>query len=292
METDRRGLASERMRDGIANLPTLPAVVAKLIALDREDDRYFDKILELLEAEPNLAVRVLAIANSAAVGSAVPTTMLRPALGRVGSQAASNMLLAAAMTQVFVPRDDYEKGLWRHAVRVGVVARRMGRKAGLALCNPEEAYTCGLVHDIGRFVLFREAPRKLKRIDESDWESPTGLLRTERAVCGFTHAQVGAMVCRQWGLPETIVDVVNDHHTPEDARHPTLTAIVHCADLAMFPSVLPGAPGTEEADDETLREKVWAALPPFLDLSLDELRTMIAESTEESAALLEALGVG
>ncbi len=284
-----------RLEDHLRALPSLPTVVAQLMTLDREDESYFDKLLAILESDPNLSARVLASANSAASGSRSSVVTLRSALGRVGSQAASNLVLALAMTHVFVPRDSWEKSLWRHSIQVATAARALARCCEDAEVDPDEAYTCGLLHDIGRFVMFQEAPEELRVIDEADWDNCEGLQATEREICGLTHSELGALACRQWSIPEAIAEIVQEHHAAPQFQPQSpsamLRAVVQLADFVMFPSAMPGTPGLEEADDDTLQSCVLERLPGFLSLDLPGLRELLQEVKNQANATAESLGV-
>lgn len=291
MDTEPQMQLRKRLEKHMAELPSLPTVVSQFMTLDRQDDSYFDKLLTILESDPNLSSRVLASANSAASGSRAPITTLRLALGRVGSQAVSNMVLAMSMTSVFVPRDEWEKSLWRHAVQVATAARELALRSLDVEIDPDEAYACGLLHDIGRFIMFQEAPDQLREIDEADWDEPEGLLERERSICGLTHPDLGALVCRRWGIPETIAQVVQEHHGRPDGRLAKLTALIQIADIAMFPSAMPGAPELKDAGDKVLRDTVQLRLPPFIQLDVPELRKLLQIVAKKAHTATEALGV-
>jgi putative nucleotidyltransferase with HDIG domain len=264
------------------------------MTLDRSRRDYFDRVLELIEAEPNFAARILATANSATSAPLVPVTTLATAIARLGGAASANLVLAASVTHVFVPQDDWEKSLWRHAIQVAVTSRAMATRGSDGSVDPQEAYACGLLHDIGRFIILQEAPDELREIDEGSWDAPDALVRKELAICGVTHAELGAMACEKWGIPYLIEEVVRHHHQVDPASAITpagkLTAIVRVADFAMFPVALPGTPGIAEAPGSVLLE-LAARLPSFVALNVDELRRLIDETTAEAETTCEALGV-
>ena len=286
----------QRLEEHMTELPSLPTVVAQLMTLDRDDEDYFDKLLATLESDPNLSARVMARANSASGGSRVPITTLRAALGRIGSQTAANLVLSMAMTNVFIPRDEWEKSLWRHAIQVATAARELALYCKDAELDADEAYACGLLHDIGRFVMFHETPDELKQIDEADWDEPEGLVHEEMSTFGITHSYLGALACRRWGIAESIAQLVEDHHSKPvacpEGQQAKLTAVVQVADIAMFPSAMPGTPGLEDADDETLRDEVVIRLPPFIKIEIPELRRLLKLSADKARTATEALGVG
>ena len=266
----------------------------QLMGLDPESDDHFEKVLSIIQAEPSFSIRVLAAANSAATGSTAPARTLRTALARVGSRVAASMLLAVAVTRIFVPRDPWEKSLWRHAIQVALASRQLAAKAAHTELLPDEAYTCGLLHDIGRFVMFQRAPDTLRAIDEGGWTDPQALVKEELRICGLSHAELGASACAQWGLPDSIVRVVRNHHSlstskPAESSVDQLTRIVQVADFVMFPSARPGVEGLESQLDEVLEEVCATRLPHFLPLDADDLRVVllaVKREADETAGLL------
>lgn len=284
------------MERRIDTLPVLPAVVSELMKLDREQENYFDEVLRLVESDPNFAARILAAANAAADAPRSRITSIRRALTRLGSTEAANTILTVAITRVFMPRDDWEKSLWRHSIQVAVALRNLVHASPLADIRTDEAYTAGLLHDIGRFVLFGEAPKALRAIDEGHWETPEELVKMERSVCGFSHAELGAMACTQWKLPELLTSVVRRHHDvdiiPSRGEVDTLLAAVRFADLAMFPSALPGSTGYEDADVETVESELVPKLPDFFDFDAEMLHIILQSSARDSEGMCRAIGLG
>ena len=199
------------------------------------------------------------------------------------------------MTEVFVPRDPWEKSLWRHSLQVAILSRGIALKVQHTDLIPDEVYTCGLLHDVGRFVMFSVAPSELRLIDEGDWRSPEALVSKELEVCGLTHAELGALACRQWHLPSTIVEVVRDHHKSAlvlaSLRVGRLTALIRFADLAMFPSAMPGTPGLAASDEGRLEAIVSEAMPTFLRLSVPELRKLLIDSEAEADRICHVIGI-
>ena len=275
-------------------LPILPAVIAQLMTLDRADDDYADRVVELIGAEPNFSARVIAAANSAASAPRSPITTLGPAVARIGSVDAANLVVAVGVSRVFVPRDRWERSLWRHALQVAFAARSLVAHARPDGINPDEAYLVGLLHDMGRFVLFAEAPDKLREVDEGDWDTPQGLLDLEVEICGIDHAELGALACEKWSIPRMVGDAVATHHAAPAAPTDTvgrLAAIVAFADLAMFPSAMASADGYAAADLDTIADELHPLLPDDLAMSAERLHRIIIDVTEEAEATLGVLGL-
>ncbi len=285
----------KQLEQHLEDLPLLPAAIAALISLSPEHDDYFEQVLHTLEAEPTATSRILGHANSALYAGLTPVATLRAALSRIGTHATTNWLLSMTMIRVFVPRRDWELGLWRHAVQVAVAARELAVWARDPEVPRELAFTCGLLHDIGRFIMFQEDPERLRAIEEDGWDGFEGLMEAEIKICGLTHAQLGGLACKKWSLPNVICGVVAAHHNhrnPNPAGPATkLTAVVQLADIALFPSLRPGTQRLEEQTDHELECKVLHVLPSIIQISCDELRELLRRARTQGDAMLEALGL-
>jgi putative nucleotidyltransferase with HDIG domain len=202
-------------------------VLARIVALDPEGPSYFDQLVKLAEEDPNFAVRLLRLANAAASAPAKPILTVRQAAVRVGARESASLVTSMSVSRVFVPRSTGQKNLWVHALQVAVTARTIASLAPAAHVAPDQAYLAGLLHDIGRFVMFEGASADLDLVESVDWHTPQGLLQTERELLGYDHAQVGALVCRRWSLPEDLADVVEGHHAYRNDDRPGAPRIAH-----------------------------------------------------------------
>ena len=294
MLTERTALRDEIERH-VVTLPVLPVVVANLMALDRSDPAYFEHVVRLVGSDPNFTARLLAVANSAESAPRSPVTSLAVAVSRIGTMTASNIILAVGVSEVFAPRDPWERSLWRHALQVAIFSRSIASKVANPDLEPDEVYTCALLHDVGRFVMFRFAPDELRLLDEGSWQSPEALVQREVAVCGISHSELGALACRQWKLPEQIVEVVRDHHKSASVlssmRVGRLTALIRFADLAMFPSAMPDAPGLADAESGVVEAIMAEAMPSFLRLSAEQLRLLLKDAEIEAEKICKAIGI-
>jgi putative nucleotidyltransferase with HDIG domain len=229
--------ALERRLD---ELPLLPTVVTEVLSLDPDAEDYFDRLLNLAERDPPFAVRVLRCANSAASAPATPVVSLQTAIMRLGSRRCAELVIALAVIRVFVPRTDAQRFLWVHSLQVALLARGLCQRAPTPGCNAEQAYLCGLLHDIGRFVQFEGAPADLSRIDDTHWSSPVELVSAEHESVGYDHALLGSNACRKWALPASIAEVVRRHHEalPDLGTGDRLVRVVQWADRLSMALIL------------------------------------------------------
>jgi putative nucleotidyltransferase with HDIG domain len=202
----------ERLAQRLQQLPLLPTVVSEILSLDPEADDYLKRLVRLAQCDPAFAVRVLQCANSAASAPSTPIASLEAAVIRLGTRQCAGLVLALAVIKVFVPKTDGQRFLWIHSIQTALFARRFCQDLPNLHGNCDQAYVCGLLHDIGRFVQFEGASADLSRVDDMHWTAPNELVDVERGTLGYDHTLLGWHACKKWSLPEGIAEVVRHHH--------------------------------------------------------------------------------
>ncbi len=282
------------------DLPLLPAVVARLLALDSDHDDYFDEVLALAQEDPAFALRIIKLSNGAKDAPVEPIVSLREAVVRIGTRNIASLITSMAVINVFTPTTHSEKNLWLHAIQVAVTARVVACTTSAFTVNPEQAYLCGLLHDIGRFLLFLGAKEKLNKVEADQWSTPQEHIQLETKTFGFNHSQLGERICKKWGIPDVITNVVKYHHDYDlpqviiaDARAANLIRCVQLGDLfSVFMSVNPEAINDDEA---TLEDKLFKACIQVCTQSpIDEnqLQTLSHSILMDSENIFNGLGLG
>ncbi len=202
----------QRINQHIERLPLLPAVLFELMRHDKNDEKYYEKVLELSRADPPLASFIIGYANSAGSAPNKHITDIKVALTRVGAHRIVNLLTAKSIAKVFVPNSDEFKILWQHSIEVAVISSFVCRLMSDFELDPETAYIAGLMHDIGRFTMFSIIPDSFKEIEEQGWSDPDELYGSESESLGFSHAEVGYLASKKLKLPELLCNAIRYHH--------------------------------------------------------------------------------
>ncbi|MBV1875622.1 MAG: HDOD domain-containing protein, partial [Cycloclasticus sp.] len=229
-----------------------------------------------------------------------PIKTLHSAMTRLGVRSVMGLVTSMSAIRVFLPTTAGQKNIWLHSVQVATCARVISQKLNSRKVNPEHAYLCGLMHDIGRFALFDKVSDELNRVDEAGWDSPKKLVDTEHEIFGFNHADIGARVCKRWGLPQFIADVVSHHHvqnlkdiSSRDPKDDDLVHIVQLADnLSMFMMIFPDALSwTSKELINKLDIKCVRPLGANSVLSAKELQPQMSNIIDESNKIISTLGL-
>jgi HD-like signal output (HDOD) protein len=220
----RSALQTRRFRP-----PLLPEVAARLSRLVEDPDVDLATVEKTVVKDPAVAARIVAVANSAIHGARAPVTSLRSAIARLGLYRVRDVAFqVVAMGKVFrVPAyADRMRELFEAAQVAGVLARAVSDACGGA---SEAAYLCGLLHDMGEASV-------LGIVADAFATRQASLPAVEflAPMIAEYHAELGALVCSEWKLPDVVVEAVACHHTPEQAtRAGSLAPIVAAADLLL-----------------------------------------------------------
>jgi putative nucleotidyltransferase with HDIG domain len=168
----------------------------------------FDELIEKVSSDPLLAARVLLEANSA---GGPQTANLAVACSALGSTRLRDVASGGASWGEAVVSEK----LWEHSLRAAEAARLIAEQTGIV--KPEEAYTLGLLHDVGEALLaslFPEMAAVLIGLDAVE------RVEYEAASYGVDHAQVGQWMLEACGVPRALSSVLQTHHDVECTNDP------------------------------------------------------------------------
>ncbi len=249
----------------LEKIALLPAVISRLTTLDLDSAAASDEILTLVRNDPPLALRLMRLANAQSRNGidTIPDAVLR-----VGTHNLAHMILALSVVEVFVPNTRPQRNLWIHSIQVALAARRIAAMCPEIGLGIEQCFLAGLLHDIGRFVIFEHQPQEMAKIDEVDVADPHELVAAEIRACGFDHAALGYEVCRRWKLPESVTNMVRSHHMYGEARRrvpgevAALVRVVQQADCFSFGLLRkPASAQPSVADRNTAIEAAMRSIP-------------------------------
>ncbi|MEP6902568.1 MAG: HDOD domain-containing protein [Actinomycetota bacterium] len=212
-------------------LPPLNQSVMRISELLRDENVSTKKLANVVGFDPILAVRLLKLANSSLYARQKAATSIQQAIEAIGLKSLYDIVMLGAMADGFAKEIGnmvYGRIVWEHSIAVGLLSREISNIIGLR--GTEEAFLCGLLHDIGKILLLRGEPQLFESF--IDITSEIEMLEGEEKVFGLTHAEIGAYVTHKWELPEVVCGVIMHHHNPSRATISTvMTNVVNAADL-------------------------------------------------------------
>jgi putative nucleotidyltransferase with HDIG domain len=220
-----------RLAQLTGDLPPMPHI-ARLVVDKVGDPKTTAKDLQdIIQQDQALAARVLKIANSAFYGFSRSVTSLTGAIGAVGFNTIKSMVVSSVVRDLFKTFGLTEQLLWEHSLGCAFAARRIAREVRFP--KFEEAFLAGLLHDIGKVILYMRLPQQMSAIIQAVYNNPgAAFFQLERTSFGFDHAQLGQLVARKWNFAEEIEEAIGAHHFPETARkNPQLATIINLANF-------------------------------------------------------------
>jgi putative nucleotidyltransferase with HDIG domain len=225
---------AESVVQKVKDLAALPQVVHQIIHLTNNPNASVKDLERLISIDQGMSMRVLNTVNSAYYGFSRKIASIKDAVVLLGFKAVRNLAMTVSVFDLFVGKTDRQNlrrgKWWRHSIDTALCARLIASQ--VAGVSPDEAYTAGLLHDIGKPLLDRYGGTPYEQVEDLIAQGVPELA-AERQVYGCDHAEVGRAVSQHWGFPEKLVEAIGCHHT-ESANglgDAPLTAVVVLANF-------------------------------------------------------------
>ncbi len=262
-----------------SEIPSLPAIFYQIMDALNDVDETSEGIARLVEQDPGLTIRILTLVNSPFYGFSNKILNISQAIGIIGTTNLRQLVLCSSVISQFnnIPEHYVTmESFWTHGIACGLAAKELSTT--LSICDPEEQYVLGMIHDIGALLIYKSASEKAALALERCNEWGLNLIDAEQDVLGFDHAQVGEALVRMWKLPEKFSEAIAFHHDPLKAPNNTKeSAILYVGNYIVESNQL-GSSGPYQSqpfDSEVIE---------FLGLSFDNIPSIskkVVQSVEE-----------
>jgi putative nucleotidyltransferase with HDIG domain len=287
VDTDNHA-PKKTMPPRLANVPPFPAVAVKVLSLLSDEDSSFSSLAACIATDPALSGRLINRASAADLASYCEVRSVLQAVSALGVDRTRELSLLIAMAGYTSSATKMEilKPCWHHTLACALIASELARQCGQ---RPAEVFTAALLHDIGRLGLLSAYTAEYAAMLAGADGQSIDLIQLEHANFGVDHLEAGAWLAREWGLPDSLVEVIIHHHEPPTGTLNEVT-IVHVAcrlayllgfsvnqlntpaELAEIAAPLP----------EWMRSRLAAQLPSLKSAILKEIG--LSENAEETPA--------
>ena len=206
-EAPPAGPFADWMRTNSTNIPMLPEVATRVIALAGSPDITISRLAQVISKDQVLTTRLLSLANSAYYGAAVDVSTVPEAIMRVGAVAVRNLAVTLCISARMQDRNVYGthgQRLVDHGIGTAYLARLVAEDVD---ANPETAFLCGLLHDIGKMVILKWHSRS----QQADRRRPLPPAELDELLERW-HPMTAGRAFRRWGLPAELDEPVLCHH--------------------------------------------------------------------------------
>lgn len=222
----------------LQDIPTLPVVAMKVNELINDPKSSGVDIAEVLKKDQVLTAKILRLINSSYYSIPGGVADVQRALAFLGFNALAQLVLSLSVFSVFTFKDGDERefsfmDFWRHALATAVCTEMLAKRLNYA--KPEEAFTCGLLHDIGKLVLNEIDPDRLCDIIRETNKRGCSFVDMEREWDLPGHSFLGEVIATKWGLPQVIRLAIRYHHFDVSRMESILASakpVIHMVRLA------------------------------------------------------------
>ncbi len=201
----------------IDTLPQFPENIATIERLLNDPESKLSEIAAHISNDVALTTDLLKLVNSAAFSLAKKCTSITEAVKLVGIRGIKNLLYSIGSIRILGSTTDEQKHLWEHSYKVAFFSYNLARNFLHNRAVTEDAYVCGLLHDLGKIVFSIMYPELLEKIQgmRSARNLPDKVF--DALMAGANHAEIGAELAEKWNFPTALVAAIRWHHNIEEA---------------------------------------------------------------------------
>lgn len=224
-------LTAEHLIQNTKTLHIIPELRRKINSTLKRPDISIAEVSEIISIDPSLSSRLLKMANSAYYGSNYRLNTVTKAATVVGFEDLKSFISETPELDHFSEKSDMNANmhsLWKHNVAVSIYCQLIGQEIGHT--EVERLSLMGLLHDIGKLVMYEQIPEYYSDICNYSAQMNTSSMKEERKILGFYHNLISLELLKQWNFSKICQDIVYYHHLPENAVHKREAYILHLAD--------------------------------------------------------------
>ena len=196
----------------IKQLPVIPKLLHELMQDFSNDNSRIEDIAKKIAMDQVISAKVLKMANSAAYRRGVEITSIEQAVIRLGFNALRSLVVASGLMTSFRTPSNFDKNkFWVDNFQVATIAKSLA--ADCRAIEPETAFTCALLHNIGELLIQSTLPEEASLINMAISRG-TSRIDAQREMLGYDYSQVGAELAKRWSLSETFVRAIAQQLDP------------------------------------------------------------------------------
>lgn len=218
--------------DTIKERIKLPSVPGAIFQLEQaiSDGASSERLASIIRADPKLAAVIMSLVNSPLYAQKFKIETLSRAITLIGTREVSSLALGVRVASMF--EDSNPQGLplepfWKHSIACAVLAHEIAVLCGKA--DPEKYLVAGLLHDMGRVMLFSRYPDVAKVALALHHKKGDPLHELELWLFDVDHCMIGGLFFGEWGLPKGVVHSALYHHDPEMCAGKEVPEVVYAA---------------------------------------------------------------
>lgn len=207
---------TKKLAAAVDGMPAFPKSVQRVLELTRNINSTPKELVEVIDKDPVLTVKILKVVNSAYYSLPKQITSVGHAVVYMGFNTIKNLALSIAAIGM-LPKTN-EAGFdgqqyLLHSLATAAIAKQLALKVDDA--DPMDCFIAGLLHDFGKVVLAQFMPKDLRTALQASADKGISLHLALRTVLGVDHAVVGGMLVEKWRFAPHLVETIRHQYGPE-----------------------------------------------------------------------------
>ncbi len=215
----------------VKHIPAFPRVAQQVMAIMDNPETTARDLADIIQYDQAITANVLKICNAAYFGLPRKVSSLGEAVVVIGQDILKDIIVTSSSARFYkgAVGTGYQLSqgdLWKHSVAAAIMAKLIA--ARVKGVDSGDAFTAGLLHDIGKRILSSFVADEFKLIVEKT-EAGMAFSEAETEVIGMTHSELGGLIMEKWKFPEGITIAVRSHHDEDVLEKDDLSVVVGLA---------------------------------------------------------------
>ncbi len=188
------------------NVSVQPEIVSKIIKIDVDSHHCFRELDQLLRSDQGTASLVLRVANSTIYNRGKEINTLPVAISVLGINVIRSLTVLALTRSIFTQSENdlIRTHVWHHSLLTAIASQNICKELG-GENQCEEAFIAGLLHDVGKILLFSHYTEAYVETIDFSLKNNCASFEAEQKLLGVDHLEVGQQAVKEWKLPEHFV---------------------------------------------------------------------------------------
>lgn len=228
-----------KILSAVESVPAFPKSVQEVLRLAQDRHCLPRDLVQVIQHDPVFTLKILKVVNSPLIGLLHPITSIQQASIYLGINTLKHMALNLAAVGILKQSDNSVfswQDFWWHSLSVAVISKKLAALLNYPVEEQAEFFSAGLLHDVGKLILTLYLPEDFSRSHQCSLIEETMLYEAEQRIVGFNHADIGSMLAEKWGLPETLICGIANHHGTAGRMSPLAACVFTANQIAKINS--------------------------------------------------------
>jgi putative nucleotidyltransferase with HDIG domain len=233
----------------------------------------FEKMMKM---DPTLVLRLLRVVNSSYYGLRQKVNSISRAVVVIGMNNLRNMIVTEALKDIFKEnqaQDAFSRNrLWLHCAAVSICSQMISER--IFGQNGEDAFLCGILHDIGMIVEDQTAHDLFNHAYMAYSQDSRPIIDHEKAIIGTDHCEVGHLLAKDWKLPFEVQEGIKNHHKAlKEVSSSSITGIIQISEYIVSKLGYTAVPGMNTVLSPPLADHIRE--------NVEEYKTLVKDLPDE-----------